>query len=78
MRLSVVIPVFNEEESLDLLFKSLYDALEAVLFDWQIVFIDDGSHDGSLSILEKYAHILGKELVVQWMQICKMILQIFR
>ena len=55
MRLSVVIPVFNEEESLDLLFTSLYDALEALPFDWQIVFVDDGSHDDSLSILEKYA-----------------------
>ena len=55
MRLSVVIPVFNEEESLDLLFAALYDALEELPFDWQIVFVDDGSDDGSLSILEKYA-----------------------
>ena len=46
MRLSVVIPVFNEEESLDLLFSALYDALEELPFDWQIVFVDDGSHEG--------------------------------
>ena len=64
MRLSVVIPVFNEEESLDLLLKSLYDALEALTFDWQIVFVDDGSHDGSLSILEKYAVADAGHIVV--------------
>ena len=55
MRLSVVIPVFNEEESLDLLLTALYDALEGLRFGWQIVFVDDGSHDDSLLILEKYA-----------------------
>lgn len=64
MRLSVVIPVFNEEESLNLLFKSLYDALEALPFDWEIVFVDDGSHDGSLSILEKYAVADPRHIVV--------------
>ena len=55
MRLSVVIPVFNEEESLDLLLTALYDALEDLPFEWQIVFVDDGSHDGSILILEKFA-----------------------
>jgi glycosyltransferase involved in cell wall biosynthesis len=64
MRLSVVIPVFNEEESLDFLFTALYDALEELPFDWQIVLIDDGSQDGSLLILEKYAAADPEHIVV--------------
>jgi len=55
MRLSVVIPVFNEEESLELLRDALYGALAEQTYSWQIVFVDDGSRDESLSILEKYA-----------------------
>ena len=47
MSLSVVIPVFNEVENIRL----LYDALQAVLpklgRDYEIVFVDDGSNDGS-------------------------------
>ncbi len=47
MSLSVVIPVFNEVENIRL----LYDALQAVLSklgrDYEIVFVDDGSNDGS-------------------------------
>lgn len=64
MRLSVIIPVFNEEESLDLLHSSLYDALGGLPYNWQIVFVDDGSRDGSLSILEKYAADDPEHIVV--------------
>ncbi len=55
MRLSVVIPVFNEEESLPLLFESLVAALGNLPYDWQIVFVDDGSRDNSLAALEQFA-----------------------
>ena len=64
MRLSVVIPVYNEEESLDFLFDALYDALGELPFDWQIVFVEDGSHDDSLLILEKYADADPEHIVV--------------
>ena len=54
MRLSVVIPVYNEEETLDLLFESLNKALGGVDYSWEVVFVDDGSRDTSLSILETF------------------------
>jgi glycosyltransferase involved in cell wall biosynthesis len=56
VRLSIVVPVFDEEESLDLLRDALYDAIAEQPYVWQIVFVDDGSRDKSLSILEKYAY----------------------
>jgi undecaprenyl-phosphate 4-deoxy-4-formamido-L-arabinose transferase len=49
--LSVVIPVFNEEEGLGQLFARLYPALDALGRAYEIVFVDDGSADRSVAIL---------------------------
>lgn len=49
--ISVVIPVFNEEESLDALCSELKASLEALPYTWEIIFVDDGSADGSFEKL---------------------------
>ncbi|MDP1809412.1 MAG: glycosyltransferase family 2 protein [Actinomycetota bacterium] len=49
--LSLVIPVYNETESLDALFAELKSTLGALAYTWEIVFIDDGSFDGSFEKL---------------------------
>jgi glycosyltransferase involved in cell wall biosynthesis len=54
MRLSVVIPVYNEEDTLELLHDALYQALDGLPYSWEVVFVDDGSKDTSLPILETY------------------------
>ena len=51
--LSVVIPVYNEQESLTTLFKRLYPALDALKRDYEIIFIDDGSADRSVAMLRE-------------------------
>ena len=48
---SVVIPVFNEEAGLQVLFQRLYPALDALGVSYEIVFINDGSRDRSAAIL---------------------------
>lgn len=53
MRLSVVVPVYNEEESLPELFASLEGALKELEGDYEYVFVDDGSVDGSLGVLRE-------------------------
>lgn len=53
--LSVVTPVYNEEESLPQLVQRLRDALDAMAVDYEIVAVDDGSRDGSLAVLRKLA-----------------------
>jgi glycosyltransferase involved in cell wall biosynthesis len=50
--LSVVIPVFNEEGSLLILYDKLKSVLNHLKKSYQIIFIDDGSTDNSLQILE--------------------------
>jgi glycosyltransferase involved in cell wall biosynthesis len=53
MKLTVVIPVYNEEESLPELFASLEAALKPLDGDYEYVFVDDGSVDGTLGVLRE-------------------------
>jgi glycosyltransferase involved in cell wall biosynthesis len=54
MRLSIVIPVYNEEESLGFLRQALDDALGDKSFDWEVVLVDDGSSDKSAEIMKQF------------------------
>lgn len=49
--LSIVIPVYNEEESLHSLFESLYPVMTGMNRPFEIIFINDGSKDSTLGIL---------------------------
>jgi glycosyltransferase involved in cell wall biosynthesis len=49
--ISVVVPVYNEERSVALLLDELRSTLEGVGADWQAVFVDDGSTDGTFAAL---------------------------
>jgi glycosyltransferase involved in cell wall biosynthesis len=49
--LSILIPVFNEEGNLSLLYEKLVTALKKVGRPYEVIFIDDGSSDGTLEIL---------------------------
>src|ERR1700728_4163869 len=50
-KLSVVIPVYNEEQLLPTLFARLYPALDALGVSYECVFINDGSKDRSAALL---------------------------
>lgn len=52
-QLSVVIPVFNEESCLPALFARLYPALDALHRSYECIFIDDGSTDRSVALLQQ-------------------------
>src|ERR1700730_11903564 len=49
--LSILIPVYNEEEVLPALFARLYPALDALGRGYEIVFVNDGSRDRSAALL---------------------------
>ncbi|MES2740448.1 MAG: glycosyltransferase [Pseudomonadota bacterium] len=50
-QLSVVIPIYNEQAGLAALFARLYPALDALAMAYEIIFVNDGSRDNSVSIL---------------------------
>jgi glycosyltransferase involved in cell wall biosynthesis len=51
--ISIVVPVFNEEESLEAFYSVLVTELQKLKRDYEILFIDDGSSDPSLKILKQ-------------------------
>ncbi len=53
--LSVVLPVFNEERCLPELRARLVSALESTGRSWEVVFVDDGSRDGSFELMASFA-----------------------
>ena len=50
---SVVIPVYNEEQSLPALFARLYPALDALDLSYEVIFVNDGSRDRSAAMLRE-------------------------
>ena len=52
-RLSVVIPVYNEEGVLPALFARLYPALDALGCSYEVIFVNDGSRDRSAALLRE-------------------------
>jgi glycosyltransferase involved in cell wall biosynthesis len=62
--LSVVIPVYNEQDNLHLLYQRLCASLERINTSFEILFINDGSHDGSLSILSDLVDKDGRVYVI--------------
>lgn len=55
LNISLVIPVYNEEENLRLLFDAIQNAMNPLPQTWEVVFVDDGSQDGSLGVLTELA-----------------------
>ena len=53
IKLSVVVPVYNEEQGLQALFDRLYPALDQLGISYEVLFVNDGSRDRSASILRE-------------------------
>lgn len=55
MKLSIIVPCYNEQESLPVFYREIKQILEKDAYEYELVFIDDGSADGTLSVLKKLA-----------------------
>ena len=54
-KISIVVPVFNELESIEHFHKELIEVLSGIKVDYEVLYVNDGSTDGSLSILSGLA-----------------------
>jgi len=57
MKVSIIVPVYNEEESLELLYTAVEKAAKAMELPWELILVDDGSVDGSV---QKISEIVAK------------------
>src|SRR3989339_1017938 len=55
MDISLVLPVYNEEENIELLVRELLEVIKTNSLDAEIIFINDGSRDNSFALLKKIA-----------------------
>lgn len=53
MTVSIVVPLYNEEENVDILHERLKEALDQTGLEYEILYVDDGSTDTTLSKLEE-------------------------
>lgn len=67
---SVVVPIYNEEELIVRFHEAVSGALKGVVDDWEVVYINDGSTDSSLELLKglqaEDSHVVVVELSRNW------------
>jgi glycosyltransferase involved in cell wall biosynthesis len=62
---SVVVPLFNEQENVPQLYVKIIDAMDAVGESYEIVFVDDGSKDGTFRLLSEISADDARVVVVR-------------
>jgi dolichol-phosphate mannosyltransferase len=68
--ISVVVPVYNEEENINLFHQAVSDALQDIGEEWEAVYVNDGSKDSSLVLLQDLqefdSHVVVVDLSRNW------------
>jgi glycosyltransferase involved in cell wall biosynthesis len=68
--ISVVVPIYNEEELIVRFHEAVSNALDGIAEDWEVVYVNDGSRDSSLEILKNLQaedpHVVVVELSRNW------------
>jgi glycosyltransferase involved in cell wall biosynthesis len=57
MKLSLIIPCYNEQEALPIFYKEVTNVLKKMDCEYELLFVNDGSKDNTLKLLEEYAVI---------------------
>ena len=66
--LSIVVPLYNEEENVFLLLDSIHNAMSQYRGSWELLLIDDGSSDQTARLLRKHATQFGQHIRVLELQ----------
>jgi polyisoprenyl-phosphate glycosyltransferase len=68
--ISIVVPIFNEQELVRLFHAAVADAMNDVGETWEVVYVNDGSRDSSLTLLRELqledAHVVVVDLSRNW------------
>jgi dolichol-phosphate mannosyltransferase len=64
--LTIIVPIYNEEQNIQPLFTKLFKALEDLPYSFEVIAINDGSRDGSLKALKDAAGSHGRLKVVNF------------
>ncbi len=65
MDLSLVIPIYNEEENIPLLYAEIKEVLDSTNYTYELICVDDGSSDRSVAVLEQLSKEDDRVVVVE-------------
>ena len=54
-KLSIVVPVFNEQENIHEFYRRVTEVMAPLSYDYELLFIDDGSRDQSAAMIRELA-----------------------
>lgn len=66
MIISVIVSVYNEEAALELFFKEVIKVLETLNWEYELIFVNDGSTDGSYHLLKNFVKLCSKVRVINF------------
>ncbi len=64
MKISIVLPIYNEQENIPILYKEIKDVFSKIGNDYEIICVDDKSKDGSLKALKEIAEKDSKVKII--------------
>lgn len=67
-RLSVVIPMYNEQDNVRPMFDTLHKALASYPYPWELIIVDDGSSDDTVKLLQQEAANYGSHVRIACLQ----------
>lgn len=53
MKLSVIVPVYNEQENIKPLYQAIHKAMQPLKIQWELILVDDGSRDKGLHVIQE-------------------------
>ena len=53
MKLSVIVPVYNEQENIKPLYQAIHKAMQPLKIQWELILVDDGSRDKGLDVIQE-------------------------
>lgn len=67
-KISLIVPMYNEEENVQQFYDETKEVLQSIknTYDYELIFIDDGSKDNTLALLKELAKIDGKIKIISF------------
>ncbi len=65
-KLSIIVPFYNEEESIGPLYRAIVDAVDPLAITYEMVFVDDGSRDRTVELATELARTDSRVRLVKF------------